>query len=85
VTARKHQRQWDAFRKRRGDLFAMLLDMARCELAAGERRVSAKDLWERLRRISKAKLNNSFTPYAARWLVTKEPRLRGVIEIRGGL
>jgi hypothetical protein len=82
VKRRNYSRQWAAFRKRRGDLFRLLLAMARDELAAGEERVSAKALWERLRRISKEKLNNSFTPYAARALVAEEPRLRGVIELR---
>jgi hypothetical protein len=83
VKRRNYSRQWDAFRKRRGDLFALLLCWARRELAKGEKRISVKALWERLRATRMEKrLNNSLTPYAARALVAEEPRLRGVIELR---
>lgn len=83
---RKYQRQWAAFRKRRGDLFATLLCWARRDLADGVKRISVKAYWERLRamRVEK-RLNNSLTSYAARALVQADPRLRGVVEIRGGL
>lgn len=83
MTRRNYSRQWAAFRKRRGDLFATLLHWARQDLKRGAKRISAKALWERLRALRVEKhLNNSLTPYAARALVAAEPRLRGVIELR---
>lgn len=84
MTARKYQRQWDAFRRRRRDLLSLLLRWASRDLCAGARRISVKAYWERLRAMGvERQLNNSFTPYAARWLLRVEPRLRGVIELRG--
>ncbi|MGN6107258.1 MAG: hypothetical protein ACTHU0_19275 [Kofleriaceae bacterium] len=65
-----------------------LLAMARRKVRAGAKRVSVKALWEqarsklRVQRTGRYKLNNDYTAPAARWLIAKEPRLIGAIEMR---
>lgn len=84
MTARKYQRQWDAFRRRRHDLLSLLLRWAFRDLGAGARRISVKAYWERLRAMGvERQLNNTFTSYAARWLIAQDRRLAKVIELRG--
>lgn len=84
MTARKYQRQWDAFRKRRADLVSLLRRWALRDLGAGVTRISVKAYWERLRAMGvERQLNNTFTSYAARWLVQQDRRLAKVIELRG--
>lgn len=69
----------------------VLVEMRRCALeriAHGNKRISAKALWEelresiRLKKLGNWKLDNSLTALFARALIAAEPALAGVIELR---
>lgn len=77
-----------AFHKEHPIVFTRMLEMARADLAAGKRRLGVKALWERLRETlhiehgGQYKLNNSYTSRFADLLITTDPRLAEVIEVR---
>lgn len=64
------------------------LHLARGKLASGAKRIGAKALWEELRtsihvkKLGAYKLNNDYTALLARELISIDPRLERVIELR---
>ena len=80
--------RYQAFIKANPHVLTEALHLARARLAAGEKRIGAKALWEELRRSIKVKklgsykLNNDYTALLARDLIAADPRLERVIELR---
>lgn len=81
--------EWARFRVEHPAVFAEFLRLARVELDRGATYLSAKGIWEQLRRWCKAdpsrtyKLDNNHTRYCADDARTAEPRLIGVMRTRG--
>lgn len=86
--------RYTEFSKANPHVFTELLRLARARLDAGETYISIKALWEELRvELDRTacpggggdtyKLNNDHTSRFARALIRAEPRLDGVIRLRG--
>ena len=81
-----------AFDRANPHVFALLLRLARERLdRPGVLRIGVKELWEQARvhveteRLGDAyRLNNDYTAAMARKLIRVEPRLVGVMRVRGG-
>lgn len=80
--------RYQTFMRENPHVLAEALHLARARLAAGQKRIGAKALWEELRtsirvkKLGSYKLNNDFTALLARDLIAAEPRLERVIELR---
>lgn len=86
--------RFESFHKANRHVLDEMLRLAQARLAAGERRIGVKALWEELRSSlekiadgglgidGKYKLNNSYTSSYARLLIKVAPALADVIEIR---
>lgn len=77
------QGRWEAWLETEdgGRMFARFCVEARQDVALGAR-LSAKNIWERVRSTMKIKANNSYTPLAAREAERRYPQLRGRFEKR---
>ncbi len=85
------EERFAAFDQANPHVFALLLELARRRLTEGATWIGVKELWEGARRFVRVsrlddtyKLNNTFTAMYARKLLTTEPRLVGVMKVRGG-
>jgi hypothetical protein len=80
--------RFELFHAENPHVLAEMLALARARVAAGAKRVGAKELWEALRthiRVNKLgnyKLDNSLTSIYSRKLIEVEPSLASVIETR---
>lgn len=80
--------EWAAFRAAHPQVFAEFLRLARADLDRGANYISAKGVWEQLRRWCKVdragafKLDNNHTKACAEDARAAEPRLVGVMRTR---
>ena len=83
------EEKWWAFHVANPHVYATLVMLARQAVAAGQRRLGMKALWERMRwelmitvSTSQPKLNNNWTSRYARLIQEREPDLAGLFETR---
>jgi hypothetical protein len=83
-----HQEKFWAFHEANPQVMANLERLARREIAAGEKCLSMKELWETLRKTYRRtsggafKLNNNYTAYYAREIVRLHPQWAPLFSMR---